>query len=402
MLQRLTTLILFLVLILFVSMLGVNEASADPNPPDTFTISDLTSTNWTVSWSGGPGFSWSVIGYSFRSRKKGTTDWTYIDGAPFINTSLTLTGSPATTYEYQVQTLAKNEAALLVNWDHRKWSSWSTAQEVTTKAVPATVGTISDQTLKVGAIYPSFPESVLVLHVSSNFTHPDGDTMTYSATLSDTTLGTLSMLGSTLTITAVDEGVGTVTVTATDSLGATATQTFSLKVLPNSAPDAVGSIPDQTVSVGGYAGTVDVSSYFSDQDGNPLTYSATSSDASKATASVSGSTVSITPVATGSVTITVTAADNSNATATQDIAVTVIANRAPTTVGTIPTQTVSLSGSAVTLDLDSYFSDPDGNPLTYSATSSNTSKATVSVSEVNVNYHRSGYRVDDNNLECNG
>ncbi len=380
MLQRLTTSTLFLVLILFVSMLGVNEASAAPSPPDTFTTSGVTSTSWTVSWSGGPGFSWKVIGYSFRSRKQGTSDWTYVDGAPFINTSLTFTGSPSTTYEYQVQTLAKNEAALLINLDHREWSSWSTAQEVTTKGVPKTVGTISDQTLKVGAIYPSFPESVLVLHVSSNFTHSGNDTMTYSATLSDTSIGTLSVIGSTLTITAVDEGSGTVTVTATDSLNATATQTFSLKVLPNSDPAAVGTIPAQTVSVTETARTVDVSSYFSDPDGNPLTYSAASSDTSIATASVSEATVSITGVATGSATITVTATDTANATATQNISVTIIANRAPVRTATIPTQTVSLSGSAVTVDLGSYFSDPDGNPLTYSATSSNVSKATVSVS----------------------
>ena len=82
-----------------------------------------------------------------------------------------------------------------------------------------------------------------------------------------------------------------------------------------------------------------------------------------------------------------TATDTADATATQDISVSVISNRAPVQTDTIPTQTVSLSGSAVTIDLDSYFSDPDGNfsdpdgSLTYSATSSNTSRAAVSVSE---------------------
>ena len=227
----------------------------------------------------------------------------------------------------------------------------------------------------------SLPSS-LSLDVSGYFTHSDNDTMTYSATLSDTSIGTVSWSGSSLTITAVAAGSATVTVTATDSNGATGTQTFSLTVLPNSVPTTVGSIPNQTVSLTGSAKTVDVSSYFSDPDGNSsLTYSAASSDTSITTASVSGSTVTITGVAAGSATITVTATDTANATATQDISVTVTSNRAPVLTGSIPTQTVSLTGSAVTVDLDSYFSDPEGNPLTYSATSSNVSRATVSVSE---------------------
>ena len=139
MLHRLTTAILFFVLVLFVSLLGTNEASAGPSPPDTFTTSDVTRTSWTVSWSGGPGFSWSVIGYGFRSRKKGTTDWTNMDGAPFINTSLTFTGTPNTTYEYQVQTYAKNDATtVLLGWENKKWSSWSTAARGDDKSEPGT------------------------------------------------------------------------------------------------------------------------------------------------------------------------------------------------------------------------------------------------------------------------
>ena len=87
--------------------------------------------------------------------------------------------------------------------------------------------------------------------------------------------------GLTLSITAVAEGSATVTVTATDSRDATGVHTFSLTVLPNSAPATVGTIPNQTVSVGGTAGTVDVNDYFSDADGNhSLTYSAASSDTS--------------------------------------------------------------------------------------------------------------------------
>ena len=476
MLQRLTTSILFLVVILFVSMLGVNEAAAGPDPPDTFTTSNVTRTGFTVSWSGGPGWDWELEGYGFRYRLKGATEWTEKPNSPFTNTSFTFTSTENTTTEYQVRTYAE-----FILWINHEWSSWSSTQEVTTNAnqAPMQRGTIGDRTLKVGTsmtikISDFFsdaddPDSSLVYtivvdnansgsqvtmslsgrdltinagnspgtatikmtvkdpydatatqsfkvtvepyavpvpvntilnytlkvggtgvgysgvfvlsDVSSYFVHPENDTMTYSATLSDTSIGTVAWSGSTLSITAVAEGTTTVTLTATDSRDATGTHTFSLTVLANSAPTTVGTIPTQTVSLGGAAGTVDLSNYFSDPDGNPLTYTATSSDTGKATVSVSGSTLSITPVASGSAAITVTATDNSNATATQSFSVSVTSNSAPVRTATIPTQTVSLSGSAETVNLDSYFSDPDGNPLTYTATSSNTSKATVDVSE---------------------
>ena len=59
----------------------------------------------------------------------------------------------------------------------------------------------------------------------------------------------------------------------------------------------------------GESATFEVSSYFRDPDGDALSYETGSSDASVATASVSGSTVTVTAVAQGSATVTVTARD---------------------------------------------------------------------------------------------
>ena len=58
-------------------------------------------------------------------------------------------------------------------------------------------------------------------------------------------------------------------------------------------------------------------------------------------------------------------------------------NRAPTAVGTIPSQTVP-DGGTDSVDVSNYFSDPDSDTLTYSASSSDTSKATTRVSEARV------------------
>ncbi len=148
------------------------------------------------------------------------------------------------------------------------------------------------------------------------------------------------------------------------------------------APIAVGTIPAQTLTTGGTATTVNVSNYFRDPNGDTLTYTASSNNTASTTTSVSGITLTITPVAAGSATITVTASDGS-LTTSQTISVTVksapIANRAPAAVGTISAQTLTV-GTSEQIDVSSNFSDPDNDTLTYTASSSATSVATVSVS----------------------
>ena len=76
----------------------------------------------------------------------------------------------------------------------------------------------------------------------------------------------------------------------------------------NRAPTATGSIDAQTIPVGESV-SVNVAGNFTDPDGNTLSFSAASSDEAVATASVSGSNVTIEGVAAGTATVTVTASD---------------------------------------------------------------------------------------------
>ena len=82
--------------------------------------------------------------------------------------------------------------------------------------------------------------------------------------------------GDGFTIVAGAKGTVTVTVTATDPGGLTARQSFAVTV-PNRAPVNEDSIPDQTVEVGETA-THDLAAYFSDPDGESLTYRAVAAD----------------------------------------------------------------------------------------------------------------------------
>ncbi|MYB98809.1 MAG: hypothetical protein F4X60_09665 [Gemmatimonadetes bacterium] len=256
--------------------------------------------------------------------------------------------------------------------DSEGLSATQTFESAVPNRQPEPVGTIPDETVEV--------DDEATVDLSSYFTDPDGDDLTYTARSSNTNVARVSVSGSTLTITARATGRATITVTARDPGGLTATQRVRVTVEQgNRAPQPVGTIPAQTLNTGGTR-SIGVAQYFTDPDGDALTYSATSSNTSVATVTVLGSAVTIRAVATGSATITITARDPDGLTATQVVSVTVQQpNRAPRPVGSIPAQTLNPGGTR-SISASQYFTDPDGDALTYTATSSNTTVATVSVS----------------------
>ena len=233
---------------------------------------------------------------------------------------------------------------------------------------PRTVGSIPAQTVEVG--------ETATLDVSPYFTDADGDALIYEASSSDPSVAAVTASGATVTVTAVAKGSVTVTVTATDPGGLSATQTLEVAV-PNRPPEPTGSIPAQTVEAGETA-TLDVSPYFTDADGDALSYEASSSDPSVAAVTASGATVTVTAVAKGSVTVTVTATDPGGLSATQTLEV-AVPNRPPEPTGSIPAQTVE-AGETATLDVSPYFTDADGDALSYTAETSDSSLSTASVS----------------------
>ncbi|MDE2982696.1 MAG: hypothetical protein OXU74_16015 [Gemmatimonadota bacterium] len=247
-----------------------------------------------------------------------------------------------------------------------------TPPEVPNQA-PQAVGSIPTRTLLEGEI--------ATIDVAANFRDPDGDALTYAAASSDAAVAAASMSGTLLTIRGVAAGTATVTVTARDPDGLTATQPVGITVNPaNQAPRAVGSIAGRELGVGQYA-TIDVSSYFTDPDGDSLVYAAESSDTAVALASVSGEIIVISGAAPGSVTVTVTARDPGGLEASQTVTAAVEegGNRSPQVNRVIPDQE---SHVAVTtkLDLSSYFWDPDGDSLSYSARLASGDAAQVAVS----------------------
>ncbi len=230
-------------------------------------------------------------------------------------------------------------------------------------------GSVSAVTLTVGG-------GAQTIDLSSSISDADGDVITFTATSLLTRYVSTSVSGSTLTLTPKAKGSSGIIVTASDYT-ASANITFTATV-NNSRPQ--GSLSNVTLTVGGGAQTIDLSSSFSDPDGDSLTFSAGSSNTKYVTASVSGSTLTLTPVAEGTSTISITADDGEVGWVPPHFTATVSppVNNAPT--GSISTVTLTVAGGAQTVDLSSSFSDADGDTLSFTASSSNTSYATVSVS----------------------
>ncbi|MCZ0936604.1 MAG: Ig-like domain-containing protein [Gemmatimonadetes bacterium] len=201
------------------------------------------------------------------------------------------------------------------------------------------------------------------LDVSQYFSDPDGDALSYSAASSDTTSATATASGNAVTVRAVAPGTATITVTATDPDAASAAQSFNVTV-PNRAPERTDTIPNQELAVGGST-VFDLEGYFRDPDGDTLSYASETSNEAVATASVSGSTLTVRASAKGHTTIFVTAADPRGLTVADSFNVTV-PNQAPVVTATIPAQGLTV-GEVREWTGSEHFADPDGDALTYAA-----------------------------------
>ena len=233
---------------------------------------------------------------------------------------------------------------------------------------PEAVGAVPGDTMPVGESRN--------LNAASLFSDPDGDTLDYSATTSDSTVVTTVVAGGIVTVGALAKGEAAVTLTATDTEGLVAVQAFAV-IVPNRAPAAAGTIRSPTIEAGDSV-VLDLSQFFSDPDGDALVYSAAASDTSVAKVSVSGAALRIAAIAKGEATVTIAAADGDGLEATQPLAV-VVPNRAPLARGAIPPW-VAEPGDTTRIDLTAWFSDPDGDPLVCTATASDSAVAEVGVS----------------------
>ena len=221
----------------------------------------------------------------------------------------------------------------------------------------------------------------------------EGDAQ-YEASSDKTSVATVSVSGAVLTVTPVRSGTANVEVTASKGGSDPVSQTFSVTVAApepdpvNQAP-SVRTIPDISLQEGATKDR-DLSRYYTDPEGDSLTYTAESSADAVATVSDpdEDSMITITAVAAGTATITVTASDGMNAAVEQtfDVEVTAAPDPPPPPPNFPPVvrtyvDDMSLRiGDAEMLTLSELFLDPEFLPLTYGASADPSDDSIVMVS----------------------
>ena len=259
---------------------------------------------------------------AFRDPEGDVLTYAAMSSSPGVATVL-VSGSTVT-----VTPVAPGTATVTVTATDTGGSNTSAVQAFT-----VTVGSASNRPpVAVGTLAPvtiGADETPVSVEVSGAFRDPEGDVLTYAAMSSSPGVATVLVSGSTVTVTPVAPGTATVTVTATDTGGSntSAVQAFTVTVgsASNRPPVAVGTLAPVTIGADETPVSVEVSGAFRDPEGDVLTYAAMSSSPGVATVLVSGSTVTVTPMAPGTATVTVTATDTggSNTSATQTFPVTV-------------------------------------------------------------------------------
>lgn len=180
-----------------------------------------------------------------------------------------------------------------------------------TNSAPILSGTLDDQTVTAG--------EPLEISIEGVFTDPDGDELTYTAESDDTNVATLDLVGEDLTISGVNAGSTIFKITATDG---EFNVVGEFDVVVETVPEAVDSIPNQSLSIGGDLQSLNVSAYFYDQDGDVLSYTIDFTG-SAATVSLTDADVDMSPHTRGSTSVTVTASDPKGRSATQSFSIAV-------------------------------------------------------------------------------
>ena len=144
----------------------------------------------------------------------------------------------------------------------------------------------------------------------------------------------------------------------------------------NGPPSVCEDIPDQELFTGDY---VSLEPCFEDPEGEKLIVTATSSDEPVATARAYDLKVNIQAVSPGNADVTVTATDPGGRSASLEIEV-LVPNRPPYAQGELSDIRVLVDGTKALL-IDLTLVDPDGEPLTFTATSGDPSVASASIQD---------------------
>ena len=185
-------------------------------------------------------------------------------------------------------------------------------------------------------------------------------------------------------------GQADITVTATDSGGATVSGTFQLTVTAvNDAPVVSTPLPDKSIAEDSSNNNLfDLDNYFSDPDGDTLSYTASNYDSGLISVTINANNEVIVSTATpnldGQTAVTISATDGIDTVQDTFVVTVTPVNDAPVVSAPLPDETIDEGSTGnVLFDLDNYFSDVDGDTLSYTASNYDSGLINVTINANN-------------------
>ncbi|MNQ38898.1 hypothetical protein D3C85_524930 [compost metagenome] len=211
------------------------------------------------------------------------------------------------------------------------------------------------------------------------FKDPDTDAMTFKAVMLNPAIATVSATQNGFTVESLSAGETELILTATDIYGASVEERIKVKVVNNRAPIALVA-QNLLYTKLNVQESFNFNQYFNDPDADALTFQAVVSNPLIASVVATSTGFTIQSLSSGNTELILTAVDPYGAKAEQRIKVSVVNNRAP----------IALDGKSIlynrlnaqeSFNFDHYFSDPDGDLMTFKATIADPSIASLEVAE---------------------
>jgi hypothetical protein len=243
---------------------------------------------------------------------------------------------------------------------------------VTQNLPPVVVNPVPDLTMGVD-------EDPFEIDLNDVFEDPEGDPLTFTCLASNPAVASVGdCTDGELEVTPLAAGQMTVTVTASDGVNPAVSTAFAVLVSQNLPPVVVNPIPDLALAIDDDPVAIDLTTVFEDPEGDPLTFTCASSAPSAASvASCADGILTVTPLAAGETTVTVTASDGINPAVSTAFQVTVLENLPPVVVNPVPDLSLGIGSDPFVIDLETVFEDPEGDPLTFTCSSSAPGVASV-------------------------
>ncbi|MEM7549737.1 MAG: cadherin domain-containing protein [Bacteroidota bacterium] len=213
------------------------------------------------------------------------------------------------------------------------------------------------------------------IDLSLVFDDEDNDVLMYDAISSNEANATVDITGDILTITEVTNGTSTISVTAMDGNGEMISDDFILIV--NASPQLIDPIDDLFLQQGFTSLSIDLDTVFNDGDGNPLIFTANSNNEAIVLADISSNLLILSEVGTGTTTIDLSADDGNGGSV--DTQFELVINAQPIASNPIEDLILQSGFISISIDLDTVFSDVDGDEISYLFTNEDDNVAGVSL-----------------------